>query len=118
MFITAAVHMLDLSPIWQALAIRRALDRVARALTSMSKERVARTQWIPRFICRASGLGPDGLLFVVNGRVRKLFPFRRRSVQSHDPAFSISRHGNPTRGHDLTALFGDHIQALIIYLRV
>jgi hypothetical protein len=25
MFVTAAVHMLDLSPIWQALAIRRAL---------------------------------------------------------------------------------------------
>ena len=53
--------------------------RLAYAQTSMSKS-AWRTQWIPRFICRMSGLGPNGLFFVVNDRVRKLFPLRCGSV--------------------------------------
>ena len=65
-----------------------------------------------------SGLRPDGLLFVVNRRVRKLFPFCCGSVQSHDPAFSISRHGYPARGHHLAVLFDGHVEGLIIYFRV
>ena len=65
-----------------------------------------------------SGLGPNELFFVVNGRVRKLFFLRCGSVYSHDSAFSIGRHDDPALGHDLAALFGDRIQGLIIYLCV
>src|SRR4029077_10826493 len=65
-----------------------------------------------------SGLGPNGLLFVGKGRVRKLFPLRSASVSSHDPAFSIGSHDDPALGYDLAALFADHIEGMIIYLRV
>ena len=100
---------------WLHLLVRRI--RVAYALTSMSKS-AWQTQWIARFLCRMSGLGPNGLFFVVKGSVGKLFPFRCGSVYSRHSAFSIGRHDDPALAYDLTALFVDHIQGLIIYLRV
>ena len=88
MFVTAAVHMLDLSPIWQAPAIRRALPiassivrriRVAYALISMSKKRLADPMDSAIHISDVRSR-PNGLFFVVNDRVRKLFPLRCGSV--------------------------------------
>ena len=58
------------------------------------------------------------LFFVVDERVRKLFPLRRGSVYCHDSALSIGSHDYPARGHDLAVLFGGHVDGLIIYLRV
>jgi hypothetical protein len=53
--------------------------RVARAWQSLSKERLV-DPMDSAIQMSMSGLEANGLFFVVNGRVRKLFPFRCGSV--------------------------------------
>jgi len=56
--VTAAVRMLDLSPIWHTLAIRGRLDTCGFTHWRPYQKSASRAQWIPRFVCRVSGLAP------------------------------------------------------------